>query len=469
MRRLLTYLCTMRWLFIVFLVLTNVCLQAQTYDALNITLLDRWYQDSIITNSSQVRYSDCFGWTWKGREYAVIGSTEGSHIFELSEQNTFIPKGFIKGRYVNTSVSHRDYFTFKNYLYAVCDEGVSSLQIIDLQYLPDSVVLAKEDSLQFGRVHNIFIDTVQEKLYSLTHRSVTNTQSIEAPMKIFSLQNPLVPQLLWSGPDDVLEVHDAYVRNGVAFLNCGYEGLRIYDFTSTTSPLYFYSLSFYQEQGYNHQGWLTPDGKTYLFADETQGKRVKSYAFDGENLSFNAHFGTAFNEGSVPHNIMADNRFAYVAYYNEGFRIFDLAYPAPKEVAHFDTYPKANDPYPMNGNWGIYSLLPSKRLLLADRQNGLFMVYFNEAAVPPVGLETFTIAPNPSSENSPARLFLPDKVTDVQLTLFDTRGTLVAQQSIFQTTMVELPTTLAQGSYTVRIDYNRNNVAQQMTLRWEKL
>src|SRR6218665_501343 len=255
-----------------------------TQGSMNMTLLAHEYQDSLICNSSLSRYSDCYGFTWENEEYAVIGSTEGTHFYQITSNNELLPKGFIPGRYVNMSVSHRDYTTYQNYLYAVCDEGISDLQIIDLQYLPDSVHLAKEDSIQFGRVHNIFIDPVEQKFYSLIHRSTVNTQMIDKPMKIFSLADPLNLVELWSGPNDVEEVHDAYVRDGLAFLNCGYDGLRIYDFTNTASPTYLESLTFYQDQGYNHQGWLTPDGTTYIFADETAGKRVKKCSWNGTNL-----------------------------------------------------------------------------------------------------------------------------------------------------------------------------------------
>ncbi len=459
----------MRLFLMLFLVLTNVCSQAQTFDALNISLLDRWHQDSLITNSTQARYSDCYGFTWNNDEYAVIGSTEGTHIFQIQSNNSFLPVGYLKGRFSNTSVVHRDYATYQHYLYAVCDEGISSLQIIDFQYLPDSIHLVYEDSVQFGRVHNIFIDSSQHTLYSLTHRSVTNTQAIEAPMKLFSLQDPTHLTELWSGPDDVNEVHDAYVRNGRAYLNCGYDGLRVYDFTNTSNPNYISSLSFYQDQGFNHQGWLTPNGELYLFADETAGKRVKSYRVDADNLSFHAFFDCNATSGSVPHNIMADDDFAYVAYYNEGFRIFDLRQQPPIEVAHFDSYPKSNDPYPMNGNWGVYSLLPSKRMLLADRQNGLFLVQFHSEAVPKTPIETFTIAPNPSSGNQMAQLFMPSSFSSASYQLVDATGRIIEEQNFELSSMLALPTHLSNGVYFLFISYTEHSLSHSMVLKWEKL
>jgi len=432
--------------------------------SMNMSLLDLEYQDSLICNSSLSRYSDCYGFTWKNEEYAVIGSTEGTHIYHISAENELVPKGFIPGRYIHTSVNHRDYATYRHYLYAVCDEGVSDLQIIDFQYLPDSVHLVKEDSIQFGRVHNIFIDTTEQKFYSLIHRSTVNTQTIEKPMKIFSLADPLNLVELWSGPNDVAEVHDAYVKDGLAFLNCGYDGLRIYDFTNITSPTYLESLTFYQDQGYNHQGWLTPDGTTYLFADETAGKRVKRCSWNGTNLSISSYFGTGFLDGSVPHNIMANDTFCFVAYYNLGLHIYDLRYPQPLEVAYYDTYPTTSF-FPMNGNWGVYTLLPSKRILAADRQYGLFLLGFDESVLSSGIGEGVTLFPNPSGE-TPTTIRFPNNSSEISYSVYDLSGNVVQEVVLSNFTYQQLPGFLAAGSYIVRGKYVSENSEKQFSLKW---
>ncbi len=434
---------------VIFLSHTNA-LFAQSFH--NMTLLDHWHQDSLISNSSKVRYSDCFGFTQNGGEYAVIGSTEGTHVFLVNDQDQLIPKGFIKGRYSSTFVQHREYAVFKNYLYAVCDEGVSSLQIIDLQYLPDSIHLAKEDTVQFGRVHNIFIDTVQEKFYSCIHRSTVNTQAIDAPLKIFSLTDPLNLQELWSGPGDVLEVHDIYVRNGVALMNCGYDGLRVYNFTNTNAPLYLDSKNIYTDQGYNHQGWLTPDGTRYLFADETNGKRVKNCSFNGSLVTINNYFGTNYENGSVPHNIKATNEFAFVAYYNEGIRVFDLRYTVPLEVAHYDTYPDDN-PYKMNGNWGIFADLPSERLLVSDRQYGLFLLHFDREKMLksfPLNNET-DLFPNPVSSSESIFMTIPIETVKTEWSIYDLNGKQVSGGTSEHFNYAEVPVNFSAGTYQMRI------------------
>ncbi|HRP52555.1 MAG TPA: choice-of-anchor B family protein [Fluviicola sp.] len=420
-------------------------------NAFNVSLLDQWNNTNLVSNSSQVRYSDCYGFTHLGEEYAVIGSTEGTHVFKITPENLLLEIGFVRGRFSSSFVQHREFAVIKNYLYAVCDEGVSSLQIIDLNYLPDSIHLIHEDSVQFGRVHNIFIDTVQERLYSCIHRSTTNTQQISAPLKIFSLSNPLQPIELWSGPDDVVEVHDIHVRNGKAILNCGYDGLRVYDFTNTNNPLYLDSKSIYQDQGYNHQGWLTPDGKTYLFADETNGKRVKKCSFNGQQITIQTLFGTNYLNGSVPHNIKATNDFAFVAYYNEGLRIFDLSTPTPKEIAFFDSYPDESS-FKMNGNWGIYADLPSERLLISDRQYGLFLLDFDRKALKQLqNNKEISISPNPVNQGESFMLSCPNNTTEIHWKVFDVSGNLVTENSIYNFNFERIQLNVAPGTYHLKL------------------
>ena len=53
----------------------------------NITLLDNWQDTSLITNSSEVRYSGLFTFSKSAEEYAVIGTTEGAYFLQLLENN----------------------------------------------------------------------------------------------------------------------------------------------------------------------------------------------------------------------------------------------------------------------------------------------------------------------------------------------------------------------------------------------
>lgn len=78
-------------------------------------------------------------------------------FFELSSDNKLNFIDFIPGRYVSSQAITREYKTYRQYAYAVGDEGLSSLQIIDLSYLPDSVHLVNDLQNNFLEKHTIFL------------------------------------------------------------------------------------------------------------------------------------------------------------------------------------------------------------------------------------------------------------------------------------------------------------------------
>src|SRR5690606_21095697 len=95
-------------------------------------------------------------------------------------------------------------------------------------------------------------------------------------------------------------------------------------------------------------------------------------------LTIENRFGTNYQNNSVAHNIMLTNEFAFVAYYLEGLRIYDIRPNSPVEIAHYDTY-LAESAYKLKGAWGMYSNLPSERILLSDTKNGLFLFDFDRS------------------------------------------------------------------------------------------
>ncbi|MBU3659121.1 MAG: choice-of-anchor B family protein [Flavobacteriales bacterium] len=427
----------------------------------NVELLDHWFSDTIITNSSQVRYSSCWAFEQEGKEYGVIGSTEGSHFFELTAENKFRFIDFVQGRFVSAQAITREFKNFGTYLYASCDEGPSSLQIIDLSYLPDSVQLVADYRNElFGKVHNLFVDEKNKLLYAtLVTPVVNNTESSMVPLRVFSLESPVAPTLLWEGPSDISEVHDLFVRDNLAILNCGFNGIRVYDFTNPSAPVYLNNLTIYQQQGYNHQGWLAPNNETYVFADETAGLKIKKANLNSDfSIQIQHYFGTE-NEpyDKTPHNIQCTNEFAFVAYYNDGLRIYDLRYNPPKEIAAYDTYldDDLTNGFSMWGAWGVHALLPSGRILVSDRNNGFFLFDFDRNFfLNQTQTSSFSAYPNPSStsESFVVRSY-EDNITDFDISIYAATGQLISNESISNQSFVEVDTKIVSGCYFLKIVY----------------
>ena len=438
------------------LILLLISFNTVAQSALNTTLLDHWQDDNLITNSSLVRYNECEGFVWNGQEYGIVGSTEGTHFFKLGKDDKLDQVDFVRGDFSSTFVIHRDFAVYKNYVYSVCDEGESSLQIIDISYLPDSVHLVTSFPNEFARVHNIFIDTTSALLYSCTiAKKVGSSVLLPTSMEVHSLADPLNPQLMYAGPSDINEVHDAFVKNNIAFLNCGVDGLRVYDFTNPTAPAFLQNLQFYQDQGYNHQGWLSPDGKTYVFGDETKGKRLKKCSVTNNQVQITSLFGTNFVNESVPHNIYLTNEFAYVAYYNEGLRIYDIRGDGAIEVAHYDTYPKEQELFKMRGAWGVHKLPLSSRILVSDRINGAFLIDFNEEVFLSNSDRPILIFPNPSETGDMISIKLANEsIKAFSLNVIDPSGRMIYEADVVNQNYVELRNLhLASGAYTVRVQY----------------
>ena len=139
------------------LLITNIS-NAQVAEHVN--LLFNWYEDTLIGSAEYDNvYNEIWGVVVDDREYAIIGSSYGTHFFDVTIPEFSFEVAVVKGRVIGSQIIHRDYHDYNGYLYAVCDEGVSSLQIIDISTLPDSVSLVYDSSELFERSQNIFIDT----------------------------------------------------------------------------------------------------------------------------------------------------------------------------------------------------------------------------------------------------------------------------------------------------------------------
>jgi choice-of-anchor B domain-containing protein len=418
--------------------LTFNCISQTSY---NVELLDTWTDTTRFKGAEDAIFSDVWGFTTNQNNYVALGSTEGTHILEIVD-GKLIERDFKAGKFSSAQVQHRDYKTYKNYLYAVCDEGPSSLQIFDLSYLPDSIHTVYDSDIYFQICHNLFIDTNTAKLYACG----TNNSG----MTIFDISNPTQPQLLYDF-NDVNYVHDCYVTNDTAFLNCGINGLYIYDFSSIP-VMQLGIMDFYAEQGYNHSGWLSENKKKYVFIDETKGKKVKICNSQSLiNIEVEAIYGTKDYENHVAHNIQIYSDFAFISYYNEGLRIVDIMENKPKEIGFFDSFPQETN-YKLNGAWGIYVFKNEELVLVSDRQNGLFLLHFpiqlyrnsqgssNTSTTPFINKESVIIYPSASTDN-------------LNFTIYDSKGnTVYSEQAIKD--WINIPLNLASGAYL----YNVSNL-----------
>ena len=412
----------------------------------NVDLLFHWDEDSLV--GSQIfdnTYNEVWGVSKQGREYAIIGSTAGTHIFDVTSTGNISEVAFVAGKVQGPEIIHRDYHDYQNYLYAVSDEGPSSLQIIDISTLPDSVSLVYDSSDLFERSHNIFIDSVTAKLYT------TNGS-------IYTLDDPLDPKFLYN--TSLLNCHDMYVQNDTAYINGGNSGFIIVDFSQTTIENQEHevigSLPTYPDQGYNHSGWLTADGKYYAMADETWGMRMKMLDLsDFSNIEVIALFGSDIDENSIPHNQIISGNYLYTAYYHDGLYVHDISNPSnPILVGYYDTFlPDHHDSY--MGAWGVYPFLPSGKILLSDMQTGLYVFdinYDNQLNTFEFDDTIFSIFPNPCSE---VLKIQTSTAMNANFELIDYSGKVILSERFSSNETLVKTSNLSKGIYLLKF-YNKN-------------
>ncbi|MCB0397253.1 MAG: choice-of-anchor B family protein [Flavobacteriales bacterium] len=371
----------------------------------NVTMLYHWMDTTIKgTTAYNNAYNEIWGITEGDREYAIIGSTEGTHIFDVTDPQNSVLVDFVQGRDHGQHIIHRDYHDYKGYLYMVSDEGESSLQIADLSYLPDSVHVVYDSQALFKRSHNIFIDSATARLYVCSVYSVARGYN---GLEVYSLANPLQPELILEYPD-IGTVHDIFVKNDTGYVHNGGKGFHMIDFGDTANVMSLGTLEFYPDKGYNHSGWLTENGKYYVMADETHGLDMKMLDVqDPMDIKVLSTFGSHVDTNSVAHNPLIKGNYVYASYYHDGFQMFNIADPAqPVKVGYYKTYaPSDHDSY--RGAWGCYPFLPSGIVLVSDMQYGLFVLDVSQAlttSVPEQNQLSMECYPNPFTDRLYIRL-----------------------------------------------------------------
>ncbi len=323
-------------------------------------------------SNDKFNYNDIWGYVSDGREYAIVGAFDGTYFIDVTDPRNPEVVDFVGGA---RSV-WRDIKTYGEYAYVTHDANENGfdkpgIQIIDLSNLPQDVTLVNTFSEQMpsGVAHNIYIDGH----YAWITGARENDQLI-----VLDLTSPDEPQIVATYSDPYW--HDVVVNNGMVFGSALDKGIHLMDGTDP-ADLREISLTGYPGN-FTHNMWPTADNLYLVVTDERNGaplrfwdisnplepEQVARYDLPGQAVAHNAH-------------VLGD--FAYVSYYWDGLKIFDLSRrEAPVEVAHYDTYP--DDEFGrgrgFNGAWGVYPNLPSGNIIVSDMKYGLFVLRHNREA-----------------------------------------------------------------------------------------
>jgi len=323
--------------------------------------------------------ADCWGYVSPtGREYAIIGTFNGTSFVEITDPTNPSIAGFVDG----PDSLWRDVKVYRDHAYAV-SEGGWGIQVIWLGQIDSgSVSLVRTVSdPDVAWTHNVAIDEVSGFLY--------RAGGGDNGLRIYSLADPANPAYVASWTSRY--VHDAqvvtyttgpYAGRQIAYCCSGFDrgwtqtGLDVLDVTDKSSILQL-DRHFYPNPGYSHQGWLSADRRYFYLGDETDeagGLPTTTHILDVSDPTAVVGRGTFTNGNSATgHNLYTKGAFVYEANYRSGLRVFDANDPrAPFEVGYFDTYPDSDDAG-YAGLWSVFPYFPSGVVIGSDMQRGLFV------------------------------------------------------------------------------------------------
>ncbi|MFM7015167.1 MAG: choice-of-anchor B family protein [Bacteroidota bacterium] len=422
---------------VIFLVGLNA--HAQVFQSFNMNLLSQWNDTTVVAEPSYgIKYNGIWGYEANGHEYGLIGSTAGVYFIDITNPQNPVVSDFVAGR--RAACIWREIKTYSHYAYLISDDqSPNSFQIVDLQYLPDSVHVVADYSSLFERGHTLFVDG--NKLYVGIARG--GQFSTNASMAVFSLNNPVAPVYLRSINDDFPtllagnQVHDMFVKNDTIYASCGYDGLYIFKFDSLSNHIQLInSLTSYPSQGYNHSSALADNG-ALVFTDEVPtGLPVKIVdASDLQNLTVTSSFSS--NSGVTPHNPFIKNNMCYMAYYLDGLFVYDVSdMYNPVLTAYFDTHYQdaLGGPYPSlgyQGAWGAYPFFLSGNIIVSDMQNGMFVL--NQASSVVLNNEIkgrLSVYPNPVKSNDNITISNINNEKLIKIVLMNSIGDLILDNEL---------------------------------------
>ena len=465
----------MRILIKSFLLLLASASNAQVYQSLNMNLQSNWYDSTVIAEPAYgIKYNGIWGYEANGREYALVGSTAGVYFVDITNPQSPVTSDFVVGR--RAACIWREIKTFDHYAYLISDDqSPNSFQIVDLQYLPDSVHVVADYTSLFERGHTLYVDG--NKLYVGIVRGGQFTQNVS--MAVFSLNNPEIPVFLRSINDDYPtllasnQVHDMFVRNDTVYASCGYDGLFIFKYDSVINHFQLInSITTYPSQGYNHSSALADNGSLVFMDEVPSGLPIKVLDVnDLQNLTVTATFSS--NPIVTPHNPFIIGNTCFVAYYLDGLQVYDVSDPHnPIQTAYFDTHNQEplGGPYPSlayQGAWGAYPFFSSGNIAVSDMQNGLFVLQQVANGINNFTSKNISIYPNPVLPNQGITISNLKDNNQSLVELYDLLGHLVFSTRLMvvnYTLNLRIPE-IASGLYVLKIDNGSKLLSKKLIIR----
>ncbi|MDQ3019216.1 MAG: choice-of-anchor B family protein [Bacteroidota bacterium] len=397
-------------------------------------------------------YSACWGYTAPdGREYAILGTQVGTSFVDITDSANIHEVDSVRG----LNSGWREMKTYSHYAYVVTEASSTSnpsnngLQIIDLQYLPDSVKLVKTwNYAGYTKTHSI--SQSGHYLYLNGGNSATN-----GGVTVVDIADPINPVKM--GQWSTLYVHDCRILNDTIWASNIYTGqISIINATNKNSLQFVRTWrSFPTSEVSTHNSDFTIDRKYTLTTNEISSPNGKLNVWniqDLNNIVFVTEWQPTGITTAIVHNVEIYGNYAVIAHYRAGIRIVDITNPEnPVEVAWYDTYPSSNSAS-YSGCWGVYKF-PSGKIIGSDISSGLFVIK-TTISLSGISNSNFNVPnsfrleqnyPNPFNPTTNIKFSIKEN-SNVKLNIYDLQGKEVANV---------LNDRRDGGSYEINFDANK--------------
>ena len=334
--------------------------------------------------------NDIWGWTDSstGKEYAIMGRTNGTSFVDISDPVNPIYLGNLPPH--SSGSTFRDIKVYADHAFMVTEARGSGMQVFDLTQLrmvasPPATFSETAHYPRFSYAHNLVINEDSGFAYAV------GTNTCSGGLHMINIQTPANPTSAGCFSADGY-THDAQCVNydgpdldhqgkEICF-NSNVDTLTIVNVTNKAGPVML-SRTGYSGSRYTHQGWLTEDQVYFLLGDEedeAENPKVtntRTYLWDVSDLDAPALIGSHDSTTTATdHNQYVKGSYTYQSNYRAGLRILDITDIANgnlTEVAFFDVYPRSDSPKE-DGTWSNYPFFDSGIVIVSEIEQGLFIL-----------------------------------------------------------------------------------------------
>lgn len=314
---------------------------------------------------------------WGDGSYAYIGSERrnGVLIYDISNPDAPVLASY----YGQSGPIDMEDIKVQNGVGFFADNMGSGLHIVDVSDPTNPQLISQITSANGGydNTHKI----------AIWQNFVFIPQNLTAPalIKVFDVSNPALPVLKTTiTATDPQWVNDIDIQTNTAgktlMYTSGWGGkCDIWDITNlaTQSPVLLGSFSAGID---GSSASATADGNYLAYSNKNPNGTSFVTIYNISNpasvtVASTLTMSALGIDAVSPHDPKIMGSLLYVSWFQAGTLIFDITNPnSPVFVGSYDTWPGAVNAGQLDGDWGVYPYLGQDRVLLSDRNTGLYII-----------------------------------------------------------------------------------------------